>query len=113
MVTFIFIVVVYLAWNLISTEPLDSMNTITGRVKELVLYRHCLTKTKDEYAHETEEVDPYREKEGIPPIADIPITVVNKLLFQNHAEESSSSSLKRDRSRDDKKFLRRDESKQD
>jgi len=65
-VTWVMGIIVYLAINLITTEPLDSFYTIT-----------------DEYARETEEEDRfYKEKKGIPPIADIPVTVVNKLLYQ-------------------------------
>lgn len=36
----------------------------------------------DEHAQETdEEMSSFRIEEGIPPIADIPITVVNKFLY--------------------------------
>jgi len=61
------VVIFYAAINLIHTEPLNSFHTITD---ELALPLQ-------------EEHDPIREKDGIPHPSDIPITLVNELLYYN------------------------------
>eukprot|EP01102_Stenamoeba_stenopodia_P014336 TRINITY_DN4748_c0_g1_i1.p1 TRINITY_DN4748_c0_g1~~TRINITY_DN4748_c0_g1_i1.p1 ORF type:complete len:133 (+),score=6.78 TRINITY_DN4748_c0_g1_i1:76-474(+) len=61
-VTIIFGIVVYTALNLMRTEPLDSYNTF-----------------KDEFSKESLEKE--TNSESIPPISDIPLVGVNKLLY--------------------------------
>uniref|UniRef100_A0A6B2LMC5 PIG-P domain-containing protein n=1 Tax=Arcella intermedia TaxID=1963864 RepID=A0A6B2LMC5_9EUKA len=60
----LFSIVVYLALNLIDTAPLDSFQTIT-----------------DEQANEITESEGLQEAGQIVPIADVPITVVNDILY--------------------------------
>lgn len=85
----------YLAINLIDTEPLDSFYTITGitffNEKERIKNRNCVIllihsaytlNSKDNQAQETEELDLFETQEdSIDPIADIQISVINELLY--------------------------------
>lgn len=65
-VTVVFCSLSYTAVNLIISEPLDSLNTIRDKWSK-----------EKEGEEEGEEADP----DSIAPIADIPITTVNRLLF--------------------------------
>jgi len=66
MVTLVFSFIIYFALNLMSTESIDSIYTITDN--------DALPPAKaDEELQE--------DNASIPPISDIPITVVNELLY--------------------------------
>lgn len=64
MVSGIFIVLVYIAVNLMNTAPAQSLDLITDQV---AVYETIPT------------VVPY---DSIPPIADIPIEVVNEVMYR-------------------------------
>lgn len=66
----VFSVIVYLAYNLINTEPLDSFYTIS-----------------DEKANDDGETLSLKDPDQIVPIADVPLTVVNELLYQQHSRD--------------------------
>eukprot|EP01127_Copromyxa_protea_P007783 TRINITY_DN1771_c0_g1_i2.p1 TRINITY_DN1771_c0_g1~~TRINITY_DN1771_c0_g1_i2.p1 ORF type:complete len:149 (-),score=27.44 TRINITY_DN1771_c0_g1_i2:40-486(-) len=64
LVTFIFSIICYGALNLMDTAPLDSYNLLT-----------------DKDAREVGIQDLLKEEGDVPPIADVPITVVNEILY--------------------------------
>lgn len=76
-------IVGYLAINLISTPPLDSKYTVTGKFRKF----HLPTST-DEIFREMDEDTQMNSVEGhIPPIVDIPIDIVNKFLYHGPSDQ--------------------------
>jgi len=64
LLSWLYSIIVYLAMNLIDTAPIDSFKTIT-----------------DDHANEITESEGLQEEGQIVAIADVPITVVNELLY--------------------------------
>eukprot|EP01104_Vermistella_antarctica_P010249 TRINITY_DN2714_c0_g1_i1.p1 TRINITY_DN2714_c0_g1~~TRINITY_DN2714_c0_g1_i1.p1 ORF type:complete len:174 (+),score=27.21 TRINITY_DN2714_c0_g1_i1:267-788(+) len=79
--TIIFVVVMYICVNLINTEPLESYSTIVDV--------HSRTSEMDE------ALNCVQNEESIPPIADIPIHQVNKLLYQQPSTSKDSAATMR------------------
>eukprot|EP01126_Amoeba_proteus_P050361 TRINITY_DN5941_c0_g1_i3.p1 TRINITY_DN5941_c0_g1~~TRINITY_DN5941_c0_g1_i3.p1 ORF type:complete len:127 (-),score=16.15 TRINITY_DN5941_c0_g1_i3:42-422(-) len=75
LVSFIFSIIIYVAINLMDTAPLDSFHLIT-----------------DKNAKEGGITDLLQEEGDIPPIADIPLTVVNELLYNQRSEKTPKTS---------------------
>jgi phosphatidylinositol glycan class P protein len=74
-VTFVFVITVYWSSNWISTEPLESYYTITDKHARTAAHHHFDDDDEEDGA----------SAEGIPPLTDIPIHVVNRLLYhQTH-----------------------------
>jgi len=62
-----FIFVFYVSYSFLATQPLDSIHTVT-----------------DEYANVIENLgsQAFKHEEKVPELLDIPISVVNKCLYQ-------------------------------
>eukprot|EP00455_Lapot_gusevi_P001452 TRINITY_DN10582_c0_g1_i6.p1 TRINITY_DN10582_c0_g1~~TRINITY_DN10582_c0_g1_i6.p1 ORF type:complete len:170 (-),score=9.69 TRINITY_DN10582_c0_g1_i6:197-706(-) len=74
-VCLLFLIMLYIAYNMFSTHPLDSPYTLADKFSRRlgVLEKR---RVQDEFS--------------IPDISDIPIDIVNKLLYQPHTLDSSS-----------------------
>eukprot|EP00742_Colponemidia_sp_Colp-10_P005350 GILJ01005715.1.p1 GENE.GILJ01005715.1~~GILJ01005715.1.p1 ORF type:complete len:241 (-),score=19.27 GILJ01005715.1:133-855(-) len=75
-----FSIFIYTGINLVNTEPLDSFHTFTDQHA-----RDIRNRKKNRSATSTLASD-----EGIPDISDIPITVINKMLYQQRPQAQST-----------------------
>jgi phosphatidylinositol glycan class P protein len=83
-VIYVFVNVVYMSVNFLQTAPLDSMDTVTGtRSYE---FEKKNSQLGDEHARIDDDERKFQiffeSDESIPPISDLSITLVNKLLYQ-------------------------------
>ena len=77
----IVIVILYASFNLIYTEPLDSLSTICD---PFTTYASNKKQNNNENLSSDDDADaPLERKLTIPPIADMDLITVNRLLHQN------------------------------
>lgn len=81
-ITAIFSGIFYRALNLLSTAPLDSLDTITGTYIRIELNYTSRHNMIDEYAQSLDPCRKHDDAAQTPDISDIPLSRINQILYQ-------------------------------